>query len=149
MLHDEGGLLWDIFIFDGPAIEEHRIEACIQGTKNVALQIVAYHECGFATGTRLFEGVVEVGFRGFVHPSVLAQDNGVEVIPETAGIKFLVLHFVETVAAHVHPIAPLLQVIHHFVSTADDARLRSAEVQKSVTYFQAEFFCNLNPFAYT
>ena len=86
-------------------------------TKNVGAEIVANHKgCRFH-GSRLLKSVVEeLGCR-FVGTCIFAEDDGVEIVEEPTRTEFLVLHFMETTAAHVHTVIFCPKIIHQFLGT--------------------------------
>ena len=124
----------------GKAIEEDCVEPCPFGAKDVGVEVVANHEGGLLGGIGHLEGIVEEEGRGFVGTCVFAEDDGREMVEESAGAEFLVLHFVKTVATHMHPIALSSQVIHQFPGTIDKTRLLSAERKELVAGFEAILF---------
>ena len=124
----------------GEAIEEDCVEPCPFGAKDVGVEVVANHEGGLLGGLGHPEGIVEEEGRGFVGTCILAEDDGREMVEESAGAEFLVLHLVEAVAAHMHPIALSSQVIHQFLGTIDKTRLLSAERKELVAGLETILF---------
>ena len=50
VVHYKGNGVRDFCFVDVPTIDEHCIEASVEGTKDIRLQIVANHQSRFATG---------------------------------------------------------------------------------------------------
>ena len=109
------------------AIEVNRVEPCLFCAHDVGVEVVSNHDCGLRRGTRLLKSIVEELLGRFVGSSIFAENDGGEVVEESTRVKFLVLHFVEAIAAHVHPIAFVTKVIHQFLGTIDQARLDGTE----------------------
>ncbi len=86
VVHDECGHLRDVFFVDSPTVEQHGIKAGSEGTEDVALQIIANHQGRFTAGPSYLDGLLETEWGRLVPASILAQDNGVEVVTQTAGI---------------------------------------------------------------
>ena len=83
----------------------------------------------------MLEGVVEKLLGRFVGTSIFAEDDGGEVIEKSAGMELLVLHFVESVAAHMHAITFPSEVIHQFLCPIHQARLDGTKGEKLVAGF--------------
>ena len=83
---------------------------------------------------RYFQCIVEIERRRFVDSSVLAENDGVEIVAKSTGCQFLVLYLMETVAAHVHAITLLFEIVHQFMRALNDPRLAGAEVEKLVAH---------------
>ena len=132
-----------------PPVKQQSLYTCRKRPLNIRLQIVAYHQGGVTLGTRLLKGIVEELRRGFVDTCIFAEDDRVEIVFQPTGSQLLVLHLVEAVAAHVHPIALASQVVHQFMGTIHHTGLRRAEIQELVTYLSAILHGGVEPFAPT
>ena len=51
VVNDECGHLRTFSYLHVPTVEKHGVNASLKGTKNVGLQVVAYHQRCFATGS--------------------------------------------------------------------------------------------------
>ena len=133
----------------GKAVEIDGGESCLLGTEDVGVEVVTNHEGGFLGGMRLPESVVEELGGGFVGSCIFAEDDGVEVVEESAGMEFFVLHFVETIAAHVHTVAFPFEIIHQFSGTIDKTRFDGTKAEELVAGFEAVVLSGVEPFAET
>lgn len=131
----------------GKAVEVDGGEAGVFGSEDVGVEVVAYHDGAFLGGVGDGEGVGEELGGGFVGSGVFAEDDGVEVVDEAAGAEFLVLHFVESVAAHVHAVAFRSEVVHQFAGSIDKTGLDGAELEEAVAGLEAIIDGGIQSFA--
>ena len=121
----------------GLTIKEQSVQPNALGTQDIGREIIPYHERGFRPCTGLFQGIGEEKRAGFVGPCVLAQYDVLEVTKHIGCLEFLVLHFVETVTAQMHPVTTRLQVTHDFVGSLQNSGLAGTTIQEIVAYAQA------------
>ena len=123
----------------GMGIEKDGVQTCLLGSQDVGAEIVAYHDGTLRLGSTDAECIMEELGGRFVGSRILAKDNGVEKIVQTAGFQLAVLHLVETVAAHVETIPSLLQVPHQFVGSRNHARFDGTRFEEEVADLVAQF----------
>ena len=66
-------------------VEIGRRQPCPLGSQDVGVEVIADHQRGFPLGTRLLESIVEILRSRLVVACIFAQDDGVEIIVESAG----------------------------------------------------------------
>lgn len=127
-------------------VEEDGIQACLLGPQDIGIEIVAYHDGALWLSLADAESILEELWSWLVGPSILAEDNGVEVIIHAAGFQLTILHLVESVAAHVEAISPTPQITHQGMSARDDARLDGTALEEEIADLIAELHRRLQPF---
>ena len=118
-------------------------------TKNVCVEVVANHDGCVLVSARLLKSIFKELRRGFVDTRIFAEDDGVEVVEEPTGMEFLVLHFVESVATHVHVVALVFEVIHQFSGSLNKSRLLGTKRKELVAGFEAVFPYGIESFSET
>lgn len=62
-----------------PTVEEDGVQSHVDGTGNVRVVVVAYHNGRLAVGTGLGKGVVEELLARLVGPGILTENDGREI----------------------------------------------------------------------
>ena len=119
------------------AIEEDDIQSCVHGSEDVSVEVVAYHQGFLPVSSGFLKGVVEELWRGFVGSCILTQDDGIESLFQSAGTQLTILHFMETIAAHMEPVATAAQIVHKLVCTLHRPWLVGTALKEVVVHLQA------------
>ena len=64
--------------------------------------------------------------------------DGIKILRQSTGPEFLILHLMESVAAHVHAVSAQLQVFNELLGAINKSRLWGAIVKKDIADFIKE-----------
>lgn len=106
---------------------------------DICLGIVPYHHRLLGTGSRSAESIIKEKCTGLICPSILTQNDMVEIFEKTACPEFAVLNLMKTIAADTHLITAVTKIVHQAVSSLNDSGLDSTAGQKIITHLKTIF----------
>lgn len=94
-----------------PTIEEDGVQSHVDGTGNVRVVVIAYHNGRLELGTCLGKSIVEELFAGLVGPGILTENDGREIALQSCRPQLAGLHLMEAVAADMQPVTFIPEII--------------------------------------